>query len=341
MNNLLDFFRIGLPALLILGGSLGSIILFIKGSIMYALTLLVIAVVSTLFLSAFKYYKDIKFWPESISLGWLWSIFKKNTTRVDIPISAFKNLVGSGAPDVYMNGTTPENSTAFLYRSISGKSYLSRDTNFEKNGGAFYEIISSDNTGCKISNSKQTNILYTDLKNGGFFEYPSSDPKHAGMEIMLNTPTVEPFVTQYASRTSNAKNNFPQGLNYGVNSNFSFVNITKNWLTGDGFEFDKFAFMAELMSGSSLLDVTFILNSTGFRNKWIAAKWNSPGVSYLLMMNTATATSATKYLLIDTFKGSSYISNDALNYNEIDPMTGQSMDNSFIYDYKTGVPPNL
>ena len=183
--------------------------------------------------------------------------------------------------------------------------------------------------------------MYTDLKNGGFFEYPSSDPKHAGMEIMLNTPTVEPFVTQYASRTSNAKNNFPQGLNCGFSSDFSFVNITKNWLTGDGFEFDKFAFMAELMSGSSLLDVTFILNSTGFRNKWIAAKWNSPGVSYLLMMNTATATSATKYLLIDTFKGSSYISDDALNYNEIDPMTGQSMGNSFIYDYKTGVPPNL
>ena len=101
-------------------------------------------------------------------------------------------------------------------------------------------------------------------------------------------------------------------------------------------------FMEELMSGFGLLDITFIFNSTGFRNKWIPAGWIPLNDrSYSLIMSTAMIVSDTKYLLIDNLRGFFYISDNGLNYNEIDPMTRQLTGNSFIYDYTTGTPPNI
>jgi len=135
MKRIGGFIKMNLLGLITFAGLTIALVMTIKnlGGSQLGLIMILGEVGLILFLSALKYYRDTAFWLTSLSFPWLWSLFKKNTARVDIPISAFKELVGKEAPGVLMNGTTPENSTAFLYKAISGKSYLSRDTNFEKN----------------------------------------------------------------------------------------------------------------------------------------------------------------------------------------------------------------
>ena len=286
-------------------------------------------------------------------------IFSKNTTisntskniTVNIAINTIKNLVGNTAPGVYMNGSSMKDSTAFLYKSKSGKSYLSTDTNPQNNGGAFYEVISNTATQIVISQTKQTDILYTDLRFGGFFEYPSDNPNHTpAMQIMMNTPTVT-YMTQYACNIKNADNNFITDWNYGSTSSMpselltSFCSILENWNTGNGFQLNFSPIDIMSIFDNNGINVNnlnifidkfvFIIAGTSFRGMWTPNEWIN-NASYELMMNTPTVLPTTKYLLADFSKDNYYISTDGLTYKKADLTTGELTDITFIYDYKTG-----
>ena len=251
------------------------------------------------------------------------------------------------APGVLMDGTTPENSTAFLYKAESGKSYLARDTNFAKNGGAFYEIASSNSTTADTYWSKQKDILYTDLKNGGFFEYASLNPNHTdAMKIMMNTKTVTE-TTKYLCNVKNNDNNFITmysdndfitDWSFGF-EDLLFVSVKENWHTGNAFQHD-FDINNRL---NTLKYCVAIVAGKAFRLSSIpSSKWTNTEL-HQLAMNTATITSATNYLLIHhtTTKKDAYISTNGLKYTKIDLTTGKETATTIEYDYKTGTPPNI
>ena len=236
-----------------------------------------------------------------------------------IDINKINIPVGNTAPGVYMNANSIASSTIFLYRSVSGVPYLSEDN--KNNGGAFSEVISTsfyttrnkvyyDRPICKISSTKQTTMLYTNLLNGGFFEYPSANPNHTvEMAIMMNTKTLQPEVTKYASKISNSSNNFPTVWNYSEDG-YHFFPITQNWLTETAFAFDK--------NNPSCI----IIASVSF-----GAKWN-PNGKLNIFMNTPTITPTTKYLY--NLNRKFYISTNGSNFNEVDPLTGTMVQDSAI-----------
>ena len=238
---------------------------------------------------------------------------KKNPFIFYIDINKINTPVGNTAPNVYMNSNSIASSTTFLYRSVSGIPYLSTDS--KNNGGAFSEVISTgfytaktrvyyDRPECEISSKKQTSMLYTNLLNGGFFEYPSANPHHTTeMVIMMNTKTLQPGVTKYASKTSNSSNNFPTVWNYSEDG-YHFFPITQNWLTEAAFAFDK--------DNPSCI----IIGSISFN-----AKWN-PNGKLDIFMNTPTITQTTKYLYNKKLENKFYISSNGSNFNEVNLSTG-------------------
>ena len=261
-----------------------------------------------------------------------------NTVKIDINTI---NKPISTAPGVYMNGGDVNNSSAFLYKSRSGKSYLSIDTGIQKNGGAFYEVISNTATEIVVSSIRQTDILYTDLKNGGFFEYNSSNYNHTSvMQIMMNTETATE-TTRYACNIKNANNNFITDWSFGNGLQItSFSSITENWHTGNAFRYD----LENNNANSDLTDKTIIIVAgKAFRGAWIPSPWKNTSI-YQLMMNTDKVTSATNYLLLHSHSNNQkdgYISTDGLKYTKIDLTTGKLTATTINYDYKTGVVPTI
>ena len=351
MNESLKLFGLRISGLLtgliFTGLLIGIIISFVKNWIMYALILIGIGVVLTLILSALKYYIDIQFWPASVSasFSWFWSLFWFNRIRVDVPIDAIRNPVGSMAPGVLMNGSAPENSTVFLYKAESGKSYLARDTNFGKNGGAFHEIISSNSTIITISYYKQRDILYTDLKNGGFFEYASLNPNHtSAMKIMMNTKTVTE-TTKYLCDVKNSDSSILAGYSDFITTDWilSFENIffgpvKENWHTGNTFQLstdrnDRL---------NTLKSCLAIVANRIFRLSWTDQNlyWTNTSV-YQLAADTPHLIPNTHLLVIhntftgQTMKNDAYISlsNDRGKYMKVDISNGNLITPYIYFNY--------
>ena len=100
-----------------------------------------------------------------------------------------KYFDGTYSNAIFMDSDTVQNSTKILYISASGGWYLSKDkgVTFNKMANDKYGNMEmhDQKTGTKIG----CDIAYLGLKNGGFFEYKSNNPKHkdSKFEILMNT----------------------------------------------------------------------------------------------------------------------------------------------------------
>lgn len=192
------------------------------------------------------------------------------------------------APGVFMNQTTFSASTAFIYASRAGKYYLSTDGADANNGGHFFEMINIPAGTSGLSASRNTTIVYTDLTRGGFFEYPSTNANHtSSMNILMNTPTLQAGVTQYACAVF-ARTSFP-GFVYSTDG-ITFSYIATTWI----YQNQGISFNTSIVS--------YTVSGQIFRSDWAFTGISirtpySAGAQPNILMNTASFTAGTTNLI--------------------------------------------